>query len=52
MKDLSDMGAEILPMMMTFYNHLNTVEEMVHHLACRCLERFGIEPEGFQRWEG
>lgn len=52
MKELSEMGAEILPMVMTFYNRLSTVEEMVHHMACRCLERFGIEPAGYRRWEG
>ena len=27
-----------------------TVDQMVHHVACKALDAFGIEPEGFQRW--
>ncbi len=47
---LSQLGADILPMVMTFYNHPESIDDMVHHLACKCLERFGIEPQGYKRW--
>ena len=50
MKLLSDMGVDILPMVMTFYNKPKTIEDMVHHMACKCLERFGILPKAYRRW--
>lgn len=51
MQFLSQAGADILPLVMTFYNHPRTIEEMVHHLACKALERFGIETADFHRWK-
>lgn len=45
-------GITILPPMMTFYNRPATLEEMTHHMVCKMLERFGIQPEGFRRWTG
>lgn len=45
-------GVTILPPMMTFYNRPATIEEMTHHLVCKMLERFGIQPNGFRRWTG
>lgn len=50
MKELWDMGADIMPLMMTFYNKPEAIEDMVHHMACKCVERLGIEPECFKRW--
>ena len=50
MLKLSNLGVDILPMMMTFYNHPECIGDMVHHLACKCLERFGIEAAGYRRW--
>ena len=47
---LCNLGVDILPMVMTFYNKPETIEDMVHHMACKCLERFGIEAEGYRRW--
>ena len=44
-------GVTILPPMMTFYNRPVSVEEMTHHMVCKLLGRFGIEPDGFRRWE-
>ena len=50
MLKLCNLGVDILPMVMTFYNKPETIEDMVHHMACKCLERFGIEAEGYRRW--
>lgn len=50
MKTLWEMGADIMPLMMTFYNKPETIEDMVHHMACKCVERLGIEPDCFRRW--
>lgn len=43
-------GVVLLPPLLTFYNGAQTVGQMVHHVACKALDVFGIEPEGFQRW--
>lgn len=50
MKTLCDIGADICPLVMTFYNKPGNIEDMVHHLACKCLERFGIELPDYKRW--
>ena len=50
LQTLWEMGADIMPLMMTFYNKPSTIEDMVHHLACKCVERLGIEPDCFRRW--
>ena len=50
LQTLWEMGADIMPLMMTFYNKPSTIEDMVHHLACKCVERLGIEPDCFKRW--
>ena len=41
MLKLSNLGVDILPMVMTFYNHPECIGDMIHHLSCKCLERFG-----------
>lgn len=50
MLKLSNLGADILPLMMTFYNKPQKIEDMVHHLACKTLEKFGVETAGYKRW--
>jgi len=47
---LANAGADILPLVMTFYNHPKTIEDMVYHLSCKALERFGIAVPHFRRW--
>lgn len=47
---LSELGADIMPLVMTFYNHPDTIEDMVRHMAGKALGRFGIEIPGFRRW--
>ena len=45
-------GVHIIPPMMTFYHQPKTIQEMVHHIAAKLLEPFGIEAEGYRRWTG
>lgn len=45
-------GVTILPPMMTFYHRPASVGEMTHHLVCKMLGCFGIEPYQFKRWAG
>lgn len=44
-------GVMIMPPMMTFYNGPQTLEDMVHHIACKALAAFGVDCAGYKRWE-
>lgn len=52
MHDLSMMGTVILPMMLSFYNRPESLDECVSHLAGKVLDQFDIEGSNFKRWEG
>ncbi len=52
MYELSQMGVEILPPMLTYYNHPKMVEDCTRHIVGKILDRFGIEGEDFRRWSG
>ncbi len=52
MHTLAAIGAIILPPMLTFYNHPQTIEDMVRHILGKILDVFDIELEGFRRWNG
>lgn len=52
MYELSQMGVEILPPMLTYYNHPRTVEDCTRHIVGKILDRFEIEGEDFRRWDG
>ena len=43
-------GVMIMPPMLTFYNGPATLDDMVHHMAAKALDTFGIECGDFQRW--
>ncbi|MBM6855857.1 UbiX family flavin prenyltransferase [Mediterraneibacter glycyrrhizinilyticus] len=45
-------GVRIIPPMMTFYNHPETIEDMTYHIAAKLLEPFGIEAAEYKRWNG
>ena len=50
MYELSKMGAILLPPMLTFYNHPNTIDDMIHHIIGKTLDCFGLELQNFRRW--
>ncbi len=52
MYELSQMGAVILPPMLSYYNQPETVEDCTDHVVGKILQQFGIPSEGFRRWEG
>lgn len=52
MYEVSQAGAVILPPVLSYYNHPQSVEDMTRHVAGKILDQFGVEFEGFQRWEG
>lgn len=52
MLTLAEMGAVILPPMMTFYSGPQTVDDMVRHTVGKVLDQFGVDCPGFRRWKG
>lgn len=52
MYELSQMGAVILPPVLSFYQKPETLEDMTIHIAGKILDQFGLECRGFRRWEG
>jgi len=52
MLKLARMGAVILPPMPAFYNHPQTVDDVVEHTVTRILDQFGVEVPGAARWAG
>ena len=52
MLKLSRMGAIVLPPMPAFYNHPQTVDDIVEHTVSRVLDQFGLDVSGAPRWSG
>jgi 4-hydroxy-3-polyprenylbenzoate decarboxylase len=52
MLKLSRMGVAIVPPMPAFYNHPQTLDDMVDHIVARILDQFGIPSEFAKRWTG
>jgi 4-hydroxy-3-polyprenylbenzoate decarboxylase len=49
---LARVGVIILPPMPSFYNHPETIEELVDHVAVRALDQFDISVDFGRRWDG
>ena len=49
---LSQMGVTILPPMPAFYNHPETLDDMVDHIVMRILDQFDISRDLVNRWDG
>ena len=52
MLKLSRMGVVIFPPVPAFYNHPQSLDEMVNHVAMRALDQFGLHLDIMRRWEG
>jgi flavin prenyltransferase len=52
MLKLARMGTVILPPMPAFYNHPQSVADIVEHTVARILDQFGIEIPEAVRWAG
>ena len=48
--ELSMMGVSILPPVLSYYHHPETIEDMEDHLVGKILDQFGIEYENYRRW--
>lgn len=51
MLSLAEMGAVIMPPMLSFYNNPENIEDMTNHIVGKILGCFGIE-HTFRRWGG
>jgi len=52
MLKLSRMGTVILPPMPAFYNHPQSIDDIVDHTVGRILDQFGIDLPNTPRWSG
>jgi len=52
MLKLSRMGVVILPPVPAFYNHPQSIEEMIDHIVMRILDQFDIHLNLTKRWDG
>ena len=52
MLKLSRMGVTILPPVPAFYNHPETLDDMINHIVVRILDQFGIDTGVANRWNG
>jgi 4-hydroxy-3-polyprenylbenzoate decarboxylase len=52
MLKLARMGVIMLPPMPAFYNHPQSVDDVVNHIVSRVLDQFGIASTLAKRWDG
>ena len=52
MLKLARMGVTILPPMPGFYNHPQSIGDIVDHIVARVLDQFGIAAPFAKRWDG
>lgn len=52
MLKLSRIGVIMLPPVPAFYNHPQTVDDIVNHIVARVLDQFGIPAPFAKRWDG
>ena len=52
MLKLSRMGVVIFPPVPAFYNHPQSLDEMVNHVAMRALDQFDLHLDVMRRWDG
>ncbi|MEK6321461.1 MAG: UbiX family flavin prenyltransferase [Acidobacteriota bacterium] len=52
MLKLSRMGVVIIPPVPAFYNHPQTIDDIVNHIVIRILDQFEIHLDTANRWDG
>ncbi len=50
--EVSRLGAVVLPPMLSYYQHPQTVEDMTKQVVSRILDQWGLETPGLVRWKG
>ncbi|MGW7542563.1 non-oxidative hydroxyarylic acid decarboxylases subunit B [Streptomyces sp. NPDC054770] len=49
---LARLGVQMVPPMPAFYNHPQSVDDIVDHVTARVLDQFGLPFPAARRWEG
>lgn len=49
--ELSQLGAVIIPPMVSYYNNPKTIDDINHHIIGKVLDQFDIDIENFNRWK-
>jgi len=52
MLKLSRMGVVIIPPLPAFYNHPQSIDDIVSHIVMRALDQFGLHTDAVERWDG
>jgi 4-hydroxy-3-polyprenylbenzoate decarboxylase len=52
MLTLANLGAVILPPVLSFYNKPETIDDMTDHIVGKVLDCFGLDMSNFKRWTG
>ena len=52
MLKLARMGVSILPPIPAFYNHPETIDDLIDHFVGRILDQLGVEAKFIKRWDG
>ena len=47
----ADLGCTIIPPMLTFYNHPQTIQDQIDHLVGKILAQFGLHSDDFRPWQ-
>lgn len=50
MYEASQLGAVIVPPVLSYYHHPKNLEDCTRHIAGKILDQFGLEPENMERW--
>lgn len=48
----SQLGAVIIPPMLSYYNYPKSIEDCTRHIIGKILDQFDLEGKAFKRWEG
>jgi 4-hydroxy-3-polyprenylbenzoate decarboxylase len=52
MLELANLGAVILPPVLSYYSHPETIEEATNHIVGKIMDSLGLEYDKFHRWNG
>lgn len=50
--ELSQLGAIVMPLVLSYYNHPQRIEDSTRHLVGKILDQFDLEGDRFIRWDG
>ncbi|WP_319468713.1 UbiX family flavin prenyltransferase [uncultured Pseudodesulfovibrio sp.] len=50
MLSLAESGVVVMPPMLTYYNHPQSIADATNHIVGKILHEFGIEGKNFKRW--